>query len=1205
MIRLHYSNRLENLIAPLATAVAEHQRRHPLEPVSIVVPSRVVEQFVRYRLAESIGVAANLKFPFLRSYLAEILTAADRNLKILDADELQLILFECLRSSAHRDDPDLKPAHDYIRAGSKTDTDIELRTLMLAGQLARLFREYSISRRQMIKKWRTARRTDLSAMGEMERWQRHMWQLLADSHGRIRPEWMLDSEARLMMLPDAFESIDAERLGTALSSTLHVFGSSYAGNAYAEIFARLGAAGDLRIYALNPCREFWEDVDTSRRGALVGWAHREDRVGNRIDESEDPFALNALSDSPALRLWGRPGREYIRVLNELSQCDFVPLFSDPATTGRLTLFDTLRQSILDREPDRLQVEADKGASDDRRIRFLACPGIRQECEIAANAVWSIIRENEELVAQNKAARIRFHEIAVMIPDAAIDEYLPHIESVFHKQNEIPIDLVSRTFSSTSRVAEAVELLIALPLSRFARGEIIRLLTHPALIGDSGIDVSGWPRWSEALGIFFGAGDEDLKDTYIPSGLFHWDQGIKRLALGAMMSGPREERPKFYETDTNSYLPFEVAQDQLASAARFVRGARSLIADALSMREARLTPNEWSRMLSEFVNTYIRPASVIDERVRDNFLDAIESMGESKLRVGPISYESAREMVAARIADFESRRGQFSGRGVAVGSFSSLRSIPFKTIFVLGLNEGEFPARDRRDPMDLRMLKRSAGDVTPTERDRYLFLETLLAARERIYLSYVARDAKTGDKLEPSSVIRELQFIMRGFVDAETLAKMTIEHPVSEYDLKYFPEFGDSPPSESDCELVSFDPDARRGARMLALRENLFEHAGTRLLPGRDELLKVLPAAVADRIGKSLRIIKPPDSAAAVSHRGDEIWLPLSALRNFLLCPLQATARYALGMFDDDDADEEGGDEPLEQAILQKTILLRDVFWECGGDPSAIEQKYKNAFSLAQMKGQAPAGVFAETAALIYQQLIKRWIEKAVRADVGNLAEWQDIRIGRADESFRADRLVDAIALDVNVEPPGAAAFTKRVNLYGTVRRMSPKLDAVMQGVVRERTKPRDLLALVMHSIALSAAGESIDPNFRAIIVGGGDSPAWVRKFAPMSREAARQYLASLAGELLSSATNYFLPIEAVESVQTARRKGEDDLIEEKIEAVRDDVDNEKHFCSSCSGPIRKAFAHSFEPPKMDGLIDIIDGRYGPIAGIFDKWSPAR
>ena len=166
--------------------------------------------------------------------------------------------------------------------------------------------------------------------------------------------------------------------------------------------------------------------------------------------------------------------------------------------------------------------------------------------------------------------------------------------------------------------------------------------------------------------------------------------------------------------------------------------------------------------------------------------------------------------------------------------------------------------------------------------------------------------------------------------------------------------------------------------------------------------------------------------------------------------------------------------------------------------------------------------------------------------------------------------------------------------------MSPNLDAAMQGVIRDGTKPRDLLVLVMHSIALSAAGEPVDPNFRTIIVGGGDSPAWVRKFPPLSREAARQYLARLASELLSGATNYFLPIEAVEKVQAARIKGEDDLVEE-VENKRDEVDNEMHFCSSCSGPIRRAIAHSFKSPSSERLLTIIDEHYGPIAGIFDGW----
>ena len=1193
MIRLHYSNRLENLIAPLAVAVAEHQRREPLEPVSIVVPNRVVEQFVRYRLAESNGIAANLKFPFLQNYLAQLLQSTDQNLRILDVDELQLVLFECLRTN--RDDPNLKPARDYIEAGSKSDADLELRTFLLAVQLARLFREYSISRRRMIEKWWSAHRSDLHRMSETEQWQRHLWRSVFDSQGRAREQWLLKRESRLSLLPDAFAASDSGQLRAALPETLHIFGSSYAGNAYAEIFARLGALGDIRIYALNPCREFWEDVDTSRRGAIAAWAHRQDKVGAKLGESEDPFSLNESSDPLTLRLWGRPGREYVRLLNELSQCDFAPLFSDPVSGQSPTLVETLQQDILDREPQAADVDSGKGRPLDARIRFLACPGIRREAEIVANEIWSMLRDNEKLAANGSVARLRFHEIAVLIPDAAVDDYMTHIESVFRKQRRIPIDRVSRTTSGASRVAEAVELMLKLPDGRFSRDELVRLLTHPALNGEDGtrVDVEMWHRWSEALGIFFGADDDDLKDTYIPRGLYHWDQAIKRLALGTMMTGHRGGDPAFFETaaPASSYLPFEVAQDEMEKAARFMRTARALIADAIAIREARLTPRRWSLMLIEFVNAYIRPASAIDEQVRDSFLEAIESVGETELNIGQMSYQSAREMVAARIADLESRRGQYSGRGVAVGSFSSLRSIPFKVIFVLGLNEATFPEREHREPLDLRTLKRAAGDVTPAERDRYLFLETILAARERIFFSYISRDAKTGDRLEPSSVIRELQYMLRGLIDAKTLAALTVEHPVRRYDLKYFPEFVDGAKSELtyENEISSFDPDARRGARMLALKE--------RSKLDFDILLDRSEGKLGARLRKELQFAEFTAPSDAEHHvPGDEIALPIAAIRRYLECPLQGAARYSLGMLEDEDPPEEAEDEPIEQSRLDRTVMLRNVFRRAGGKPDALDEEYARELRIAQARGHAAAGQFAQAAANADASALKRWSTQASEAGVTDFGKWKDTRIGRADEFADAGEILPPIALSATVKRHDGKTSTQRVNLYGTIRGASAEAGAAINCVLRKKVKPKDFLPSFLNAIVLAATGTNMPERFRAIVIGTQSTKPdeWIREFRPLDRDSALAFLTAVAGDLLSTGNDYFLPIEAVEEVVKELRKSEDKR--DLVEAVERVLLNEYSRSSSEYGPVRNAT--SFDPPDEDEIEEIVERRFRPIVGIF-------
>jgi exodeoxyribonuclease V gamma subunit len=1194
MIRLHYSNRLENLIAPLAVAVADHQRREPLEPVSIVVPNRVVEQFVRYRLAESMGIAANLKFPFLQNYLAQLLQSTDQNLRILDVDELQLVLFECLRSN--RDDPSLKPARDYIEAGSKSDGDLELRTFLLAVQLARPFREYSISRRRMIEKWWAAQRSDLHATSETEQWQRHLWQSVFDSQGRVREQWLLKRGRRLSLLPDAFDASDSGRLRAALPETLHIFGSSYAGNAYAEMFARLGALGDIRIYALNPCREFWEDVDTSRRGALDAWARRQDKVGAKLGESEDPFSLNESSDPLALRLWGRPGREYVRLLNELSQCDFAPLFSDHVSGESPTLVEALQQNILDREPQAADVDSGNGKPFDARIRVLACPGIRRETEIVANEIWSMLRDNEKLAANDSVARLRFHEIAVLIPDAAVDDYMTHIESVFRKQHRIPIDRVSRTTSGASRVGEAVELLFQLPDGRFSRDELLRLLTHPALNGEDGtrVDVEMWQRWSEALGIFFGADDDDLKDTYIPRGLYHWDQAIKRLALGTMMTGQRGGDPAFFEAaaPASSYLPFEVAQDELETAARFMRTARALIADAIAIRDARLTPRQWSLMLIEFVNAYIRPASAIDEQVRDSFLEAIESIGETELSIGQMSYKSVREMLAARIADLESRRGQYSGRGVAVGSFSSLRSIPFKVIFVLGLNEATFPEREHREPLDLRTLKRAAGDVTPAERDRYLFLETILAARERIFFSYISRDAKTGDRLEPSSVIRELQYMLRGLIDAKTLAALTVEHPVSRYDLKYFPEFVDVAKSEltDENELSSFDLDARRGARMLALKE--------RSKLDFDILLDRSEGKLGARLRKELQFAEFTSPSDAEHHvPGDEIALPIAAIRRYLECPLQGAARYSLGMLEDEDPSEEAEDEPIEQSRLDRTVMLRNVFQRAGGKLDALDEEYARELRIAQARGHAAAGQFAQAAANADASALKRWSAQASEAGVTDFGKWKDTRIGRADEFADAGEILPPIALTATVKRHDGKTFTQRVNLYGTIRGASAQAGASINCVLHKNVKPKDFLPSFLNAIVLAATGTKMPERFRAIVIGTQSTKPheWIREFRPLDRDSALAFLTSVVGDLLSTGNDYFLPIEAVEEVvKDLRTKPEDKR--DLVEAVERVLLNEFSKSSSEYGPVRNATG--FDPPDEDKIEEFVERRFRPIVGIF-------
>ncbi len=1047
----------------------------------------------------------------------------------------------------------------------------------------------------MLRGWRSSPQIGTKPFDEAERWQRYLWQAVFGSDFSVRPEWLVEQDYKWMLLPDGFDAIDRRALKSVLPPALHVFGLAYAGPAFAKMFADLGELIDLHIYALNPCLEFWEDVASPAGIERNRWARQKAKLGIELQDAADPFGLDEPGDNPALRLWARPGREYVRLLNELTDCDFDAHFSRlEAGEAAPSMLRQLQESILIREPERAPI-ADGASPAHAGIRFLACPGIRREAEIVADTIWLLIEQ--ETPARKP---LRFHEIAVLVPDAAHDGYLPHIEAAFAASHEIPIEMVARRFASESRVAEAIGMLLRLPMGRFARDEMLHLLTHPALAGAQ-LDTTQWARWCEALGIYFGADPDDLAGTYLSGDLFHWDQALKRLALGVFMTGePSGDSRFFAASDGRELLPHQVAQDEIAAAAGLVRIARGLLCDACEIRSRQLTLDEWGRVLGDLVSTYVRVSDPIDERIRDYCVNAIESIATPGIRSDPVSYEVACELATERIAEAESQRGQLGGHGVAVGPLSALRSIPFRVIFLLGLNEADFPQRPGHDALDLRLARRSAGDVTPTERDRYLFLETLLAAREQVFLSYVSRDQQTGDRLEPSAVIRELQFILRGYAETAALASLTVEHPTSRYDLRYFPDL-DPGHGAANPELFSFDRSARHGAQMAAMRLDLIKHCADAPLPGRDELLGQLSPQVQKQIGHELRIIDAPQ--ANRDARGPAaISLPLAALRRFLECPIQGAARYALGMLDEEDASEDHQDEPLAQSILDRTVMLREAFWKSRGDRDAAADDYRRLFRIAQAQGRAPAGLFAQEAASADLARLAEWLDQARQAGAADLCAWDEIRIGRGDQFAHACRLLEEIVLEVS-GPDGARA--QIVKLHGALGLVSPAMDAGLRCVLRDDLRPKDFLPLFISALALAASGAAPAGEFKAIVLTGADGnpKRRIKRMRLPSRESALGYLAALASDLLSEANYYFLPIEAVEKIwragKSASKRGAsgslaDPDLADLVESVRE---SERPGCSSDYGPIREA--RRFAPPGASAIRKIIARRFGPIGAIFE------
>ncbi len=480
-------------------------------------------------------------------------------------------------------------------------------------------------------------------------------------------------------------------------------------------------------------------------------------------------------------------------------------------------------------------------------------------------------------------------------------------------------------------------------------------------------------------------------------MLNWDQGIRRVVLGALMeSGPAgDETP--VTLDGQQYLPLGRTSDEQPGALAFALLARSLLADARLLSGVsgpRLRPlGEWADLIRALLTGYLVPAGDNEEGLLARCLTEVDALDALPLGETPVSYRVAATLVERALGRLGGATGQYLAHGVTVTSFVPMRAIPFRVVFVVGLGQAQFPRNGRGGELDLRAARRQLGDVSPREQDLYMFLETLLSTREKLILSYVARDELTGASLAPSSVLLELRDLLAaGYL------------PPAEVDKLFSPP--DRPP------LRRYDDTARLRPGTLAHREAGAKGLGQSLraalpsgaaVPDFPALRRALDEDRLDPLARRLGVNAPPadgKSVLAGLAPGERLVVPLSAIRQFLEDPLQGSARFRLRMREVE-GDEELIDREQEAFVTDRPLragLLREIMQRvvAAGEPSwpAIEATLAAVARREELRGSAPTGFFAEAERPALVGILQGWLDQLAKWGAGKPLAGRAIRFGR-------------------------------------------------------------------------------------------------------------------------------------------------------------------------------------------------------------------
>ena len=755
---------MENLLALLDKI----QQVSPLPIFSqemIVVQNAGMQHWLNMSLAQQRGISMNISYALPSQFLWKLVRSMASDEDVPDQspfsrEVLSWRIDQLLASAVVIQDPDFSSASQYWLGGATDEDDLANRSVgesekikqdnprvfteqqtlkryQLACQLADLYEQYLIFRPQWINDWHQGKSSQSFVNKEqalaVEKWQAKLWQLLTQEQ----------SYNPLELVNKAIENIVSKK--HLLPPRLSFFGINAMAPMWLSFIEAISEHLDVHFFHLNPCFDYWGDIQSEKQAInlLSKWV-----VGH------DDITVNV--GNPLLANLGQQGREFMALLNDYSTVNIEVFDAVEQSDGaeNISVLQQVQQDILTLTDQRSTA---KNQQDNSIVFSSAHSALR---EVQGLHDWLLHQFNDDKTLTPK-------DVLVMCPQ--VEQYAPYVSAVFargwqdlaDKIPPLPCSIADRVSKDAEPVVAAFTQLLSLPDSRFQVSQIIGMLRLPAMQNKFSISLEELDKmsaWLEQSCVHWGV-DQQHKQEVLHSlevnNAFTWQQGLSRLMRGFAFSD------RSIYVDEQLYLPNVEGNDAI------LLGKLMLIIEQLQHFSQQLgqdkSANQWQQFLLTMLNSLFEVTDEMAFNVIDQAIGSLAEYCQHANYQPNISLSVVRDFLTNHFSQPDPGR-QFMVGQITFCSMLPMRSIPFKVIAILGLNDGEFPRQ--RQPLGFDLMassKSELGDRSRRGDDRYLFLEAIISARKALYLSYQGRNIRNNNEKQPSVVLKELmEYLEAGY-----------------------------------------------------------------------------------------------------------------------------------------------------------------------------------------------------------------------------------------------------------------------------------------------------------------------------------------------------------------------------------------------------------------------------------------------------------
>ncbi|TYB34904.1 MAG: exodeoxyribonuclease V subunit gamma [Flexistipes sinusarabici] len=730
-LNVYYDVQLENVFDLFAYSLGKNRSRDPLESEYVVVQTEGMKKWLSLMLAQHFSVCSNIKFFTPNGIINHLAGRVTGEQIKADKKKLAWVIFSVL------------PAHfenryfDEIRRYTAFEHS-GVKLYQLSEKIADIFDQYQVYRPWMLKSWEKGEYVNQNGekLPEEYWWQPLLWQDLCKTEEINRSDLYL----RMLNYAGTADTKDENK-------HIFVFGISVLPPIYVKIFENLGLHFEIEMFLQSPSREYFGT----------------ERFYRNADREELKEGVNSLVANLA-----RTGSEFFDLLAEY--IDY--FFSDMKPKGEESLLQCIQNDIISLKPPEKIIDSHK--TEDESIILNSCHSPMREVQVLYDYLLKFFDEDSNLTPS---------DIVVMTPD--IEEYAPYINAVFgstaFNDVSIPYSISDKALSGIYSAVQLFTSFLQIPSGRLRFSDIFQFLEKEIVYTKFGLtppDVEMLKSWCKSSGMKWGW-DSDIAESFnLPYYEdFTVSKGIDRLFLGSAVLA--YEWSSFNDTVPN----VSVEGENFEILGRFVKYVYTLkrYRDVLGKN---YSAEEWVDILHNLQQELF--SGNVDNDGLQEINNGIRAFGT--YTAGIISEELPMEVVAEFFKSYfrsVERSGGYMEGGITFCSMIPMRSIPFKIICMIGMNDTSFPRIHKPMEFDLTAVYPAKGDRSTKDNDRYLFLETIMSARKKLYISYTGQSIKDNSDIPPSPVVAELlEYIRQISGGGYSLINKHKLHPFS---IAYFDE----------------------------------------------------------------------------------------------------------------------------------------------------------------------------------------------------------------------------------------------------------------------------------------------------------------------------------------------------------------------------------------------------------------------------------